>query len=121
LAVEIPGVEVVPTALRGIPIVLTVAPEDGAQYAIWFTPKWGCSRKSRPEGRMTSSQALARPVAGVELQLHAGRVSAVQTSRSRSRTGSPWMRKATPSISIRSPGRESGTSATRRSSRVVSD
>ena len=46
---------------------------------------------------------------------HAGLRSTVQTSRSRSRTGSPWMRKASPSISMRSPGRGFGTSATRRS------
>ena len=44
-----------------------------------------------------------------------------ETSRSLSRTGSPCMRKASPSISMRSPGRGFATSATRRSIRVVSD
>jgi hypothetical protein len=28
---------------------------EGDQLAIRFTPKWGWSGKSRPEGRMTSS------------------------------------------------------------------
>ena len=41
----------------------------------------------------------------IERQLHAGLASIVQTSRSRSRTGSPCTTKASPSITIRSPGR----------------
>jgi hypothetical protein len=35
------GDETVPTAVRGMPLVLTVVPEDGAQVAIRFTPKSG--------------------------------------------------------------------------------
>jgi hypothetical protein len=54
LVVARPGVEAVPTPVRGMPIALIVVPEDGAHQAIRFTPKWGCSGKSRPEGRMTS-------------------------------------------------------------------
>ncbi len=45
------GVATVPTAVRGMPLVLTVVPEDGAQVAIRFIPKSGCSGKNRPEGR----------------------------------------------------------------------
>ena len=46
----------------------------------------------------------------VERQLHAGLTSIVQTSRSRSRTGSPWTTKVSPSRTIRSPGRGLATS-----------
>ncbi len=46
----------------------------------------------------------------VELELHAGLTSSVQTSRSRSRTGSPCTTKASPSSTSRSPGRGVATS-----------
>jgi hypothetical protein len=58
LVVASVGVEVVPTAVRGMPLALTVVLVEGAQVAMRLTPKCGCSGKSRPEGRMTSSQAL---------------------------------------------------------------
>lgn len=45
------GVETVPTEVIGRPSVVTV---EGDQFAIRFTPKCGCSGKSRPEGRITS-------------------------------------------------------------------
>ena len=50
------GVETVPTEVIGRPSVLTVVLVEGDQLAIRFTPKCGCSGKSRPEGRITSSQ-----------------------------------------------------------------
>ena len=49
------GVDTVPTAVRGMPSVLTVEPVDGARVAMRFTPDCGRSGKKRPEGRWTSS------------------------------------------------------------------
>ncbi|PTX40329.1 hypothetical protein IQ03_05106 [Gemmobacter caeni] len=48
------GVETVPTEVIGRPSVVIVVPVEGDQFAMRFTPKWGCRGKSRPEGRMTS-------------------------------------------------------------------
>ncbi len=49
------GPRALPTAVRGMPLVLTVVLVDGAQVAIRLTPKCGCRGKNRPEGRCTSS------------------------------------------------------------------
>ena len=54
------GVETVPTEVIGNPSVFTVVPVEGDQFAIRFTPKCACSGKSRPEGRITSSQGVRR-------------------------------------------------------------
>ncbi len=48
------GCETVPTEVIGRPSVVIVVLTEGDQLAIRFTPKCGCSGKSRPEGRMTS-------------------------------------------------------------------
>jgi len=48
------GCETVPTDVIGRPSVVIVVVTEGDQFAIRLTPKWGCSGKSRPEGRMTS-------------------------------------------------------------------
>ena len=50
------GVETVPTEVIGRPSVVIVVVTEGDQLAIRFTPKCGCSGKSRPEGRITSTQ-----------------------------------------------------------------
>ena len=50
-----PGVDTVPTVEFDMPSVVIVAPDDGSQFAIRASPRCGCSEKSRPLGRMTSS------------------------------------------------------------------
>jgi len=50
------GVENVPTEVIGRPSLVIVVPVEGDQVAMRFTPKCGCSGKSRPLGRITSSQ-----------------------------------------------------------------
>ena len=73
-------------------------------------------------GTARNSAATPAIITGpAERRSHPARVSSVQTSRSRSRTGSPWTTKASPSSTSRSPGRGFATSETRRSKRVVSD
>jgi hypothetical protein len=52
------GVAAVPTAVRGMPLVLIVVLVEGAHVAIRFTPKCGWSGKWRPDGRSTSSQPI---------------------------------------------------------------
>ena len=51
-----PGVETVPTVEFDMPSVVMVAPDDGSQFAVRASPRCGCSEKSRPVGRMASSQ-----------------------------------------------------------------
>lgn len=48
------GCDTVPTLVIGSPSMVIVVVIDGDQLAMRFTPKFGCSGKSRPEGRITS-------------------------------------------------------------------
>ena len=63
---------------------------------------------ARSPAAISAAIIATRSGSDVELQLHAGLTSSVQTSRSRSRTGSPWMTKVSPSSTSRSPGRGAG-------------
>src|SRR5690606_36389 len=58
--------------------------------------------------------------ADFQFQPHAGLRSSVQISRSRSRRGSPWITWLSAPMTITSPGRGAGRSATRTSTTVVS-
>ncbi len=66
------GCDTVPTEVMGKPSVVIVVVTEGDQLAIRLTPKWRCSGKSRPEGRMTSIHGAPGPVAGIDSRL-AGR------------------------------------------------
>jgi len=66
------GVATVPTDVIGRPFVAIVVLTEGDQFAIRLTPKRGWRGKSRPEGRITSTQGAPAQLRAKTAILSAG-------------------------------------------------